>query len=234
MKKDSHVSYTLSVRRTLLHRILLLLLILFSYTAQSQNLEVITSTPAKEGEYAFAQSLDEIHTGEKWGWHSGKVGNATATSTLESNNVSNYQVENLHDLNLKTAWVEGDSNYGTSESFTFLLSSDEPFNYENFDGVIEVFNGYCKSESIWKANSRVKRLKMYYNNVPVCIVELADTWQHQSFTIQKFFVSHKYPDAPFTLSDGSRLKFEIIAIYAGDKYNDVAISEFVTPSYGGG
>jgi hypothetical protein len=99
---------------------------------------------------------------------------------------------------------------------------------------VEVFNGYCKSESIWKANSRVKRLKMYYNDIPVCIVELADTWQHQSFDIGKFFLSNQYPEAPFQLSNGSSLKFEIMDIYEGDKYKDVAISEFVTPSYGGG
>ena len=234
MKKDSHVSYTLSVRRIQLPRIMLLLLILFSYTAQSQNLEVITSTPAKEGEYSFAHSLEEFHNGEKWGWHSGKIGSATTTSTLESNNFSNYKLENIHDLDLKTAWVEGDSNYGIGQAFSFTLSSEEPFNFKNFNGVVEVFNGYCKSESIWKANSRVRILKMYYNDIPVCLVELTDTWQYQSFDIGKFFLSHQYPDAPFNLTEGSRVKFEIIDVYAGGKYKDVAISEFVTPSYGGG
>lgn len=233
MKKEQPLKDILYVKRNLTTK-LLFLLIIFSYTAQSQNLAVITSTPAKEGEYSFANSLEELHNGEKWGWHSGKIGSATATSTLEPNSISNYKVENLHDLDLKTAWVEGDSNYGTGESFTFKLTSEEPFNYKNFDGVIEVFNGYCKSENIWKANSRAKKLKMYYNDIPVCIIELADTWQYQSFTIQKFFVSHLYPDAPFNLTEGSRVKFDIIEVYAGDKYKDVAISEFLTPSYGGG
>ena len=233
MKKEPLLKYIHSVKTNLTTK-LLFLLFLFSLPAHSQGLEVITITTAKEGDFSFAQSLEEIHSGEKWGWHSGKIGNATTTSTLESKHVSNYRVENLHDLDLKTAWVEGDSNYGIGQSFSFTLSSEEPFNFKSFNGVVEVFNGYCKSESIWKANSRVRMLKMYYNDIPVCLVELADTWQYQSFTINKFFVSHKYPDAPFTLSDGSRLKFEIIDVYAGDKYRDVAISEFVTPSYGGG
>lgn len=233
MKKEPLLKYILSVRTNLTTK-LLFLLILFSPPAQSQGLELITSTTAKKGEYSFAQSLEELHHGEKWGWHSGKIGDATASSTLKSNNVSNYQVENLHNLDLKTAWVEGNSNYGIGQSFTFTLSSEEPFNFENFDGVIEVFNGYCKSESIWKANSRVKRLKMYYEDSPVCIIELADTWQYQSFEIRKFFLSDQYSDAPFQLTNGSTLKFEIVEVYPGKKYKDVAISEFVTPSYGGG
>ena len=213
---------------------LLLSLILYFTPAHTQSLEVISSTVAKEGEYSFAHSLEEIHNGEKWGWHSGKIGNATATSVLASNNVSTYQVESLHDLDLNTAWVEGNRNYGIGHSFSFTLSSEEPFNFNNFNGLIEVFNGYCKSKSIWKANSRVKRLKMYYEDIPVCIVELADTWQYQSFDIRKFFVGHQSSDAPFQLSSGSSLKFEIVEVYPGEKYKDVAISEFVTPSYGGG
>ena len=75
---------------------------------------------------------------------------------------------------------------------------------------------------------------MYYNDIPVCIVELADSWQYQSFTINKFFLSQSYPDSPFNLKEGGRVKFKIIDAYAGDNYKDIAISEFITPNYGGG
>ncbi|WP_017733054.1 NADase-type glycan-binding domain-containing protein [Nafulsella turpanensis] len=234
MKKEQCLlRFILSVRTSLPTK-LLFLLILFSHPAQSQGLAIITSTVAKKGENSFAHSLEEIHKGDRWGWHSGKIGKATATSTLGSSKVAGYGVKNLHDLDLATAWIEGASGYGARQSFSFVLSAEEPFNYKNFNGVIEIFNGYCKSESIWKANSRVKKLKMYYEDIPVCLVELADTWQYQSFDIGHFFKSYRYPDAPFQLSNGSSLKFEIIEVYPGEKYKDVAVSEFVTPSYGGG
>ena len=53
MKKEPLLKYIPSVRTNLTTK-LLFILILFSYTAQTQDLEVITSTPAKEGEHAFA------------------------------------------------------------------------------------------------------------------------------------------------------------------------------------
>lgn len=233
MKKKPRLKFTCFGRRNLLIKLLFFLL-LVSHWALAQELELITSRVTKKGETSFAQSLEELHHGEMWGWHSGKIGKATATSPLVSNKVSGYRVENLHDLDLKTAWVEGASGDGAGQSFSFILSTEEPFNYRNFEGVIELFNGYCKSERIWRANSRVRKLKMYYNNIPVCFIELADTWQYQSFDIGKFFQSHQYPDAPFRLSSGSRLTFEILAVYPGESYIDVAISEFVTPAYGGG
>jgi hypothetical protein len=61
---------------------LLLSLILHFTLLHSQGLQVITTTTAKEGEFSFAHSLKEMQEGEKWGWHSGKIGSATATSTL--------------------------------------------------------------------------------------------------------------------------------------------------------
>ena len=87
-----------------------------------------------------------MQNGEKWGWHSGKIGTANTSSALESSSSNNYSIENIYDLDLATAWVEGEDDYGIGETIVFTLQFNEPFNGKNFNGYIEVFNGYCKTE----------------------------------------------------------------------------------------
>ena len=71
---------------------------------------------------------------------------------------------------------------------------------------------------------------MYLNQTPICIIELQDTWQYQIVDIGRFFKnleSNQYPDAKYELNNRDQLKFEIMDIYPGTKYKDVALSEFV-------
>ncbi len=64
-----------------------------------------------------------------------------------------YNPGNLYDNNPETAWVEGAEGYGTGEYFIADLGYMLP-------GKIEIRNGYQKSESIFKKNSRVKNAKI--------------------------------------------------------------------------
>lgn len=99
--------------------------------------------------------------------------------------------------------------------------------------VIGVFNGYWKSEKHWSENSRIKTLKMCFNDKPVYFIQLADSWQYQRVDLRKFFKEPTvFPDAPFEAKDGDTLRFEILEVYKGTKYKDTGLSEFVFGSPG--
>jgi hypothetical protein len=75
-----------------------------------------------------------------------------------------------------------------------------------------------KSEKAWKNNSRVKKLRMYYNDQPYAVFHLQD-----SRTLQIFDVGTLgYHDD--TKPDWT-LKFEILEVYPGSGCDDTVISE---------
>jgi len=214
-------------------------LILISNLAfgQSKNLETIYAVESDSSDYSHVDKLDDLINGELWGFHSGPIGIPKTKSTLQSQGQNNYKIENIHDLDLTTAWIEGNSDYGIGASF--IIEFDWKEDYEgfgkvyNFYGVVEIFNGYCKSEKHWAENSRIKTLKMYYNDNSVCLIELVDTWQYQRLDLRKFFKEpNLFPNADIDAKDGDKLRFEIIDVYKGTKYKDTGLSEFVFESSG--
>lgn len=144
-------------------------------------------------------------------WYCGDGGpiKITASSRLANQGTNNYNEKNLHDLMANTPWVEGVKGYGIGEWVEYTFKANNP-RITN----IKIVNGYCKSEATWKNNSRVKQLKLYINNKPTAILNLQDTRCVQSFEI-----------APVTFSNEWTMKFEIVDVYKGDKWDDTAISE---------
>jgi hypothetical protein len=184
--------------------------------------------------YTYSESLKIYQEEEKWGWHSGKIGKGYASSELKAVKSISYGVDNIYDLDLNTAWIEGEEGYGLNSFFQFEIEYGTVYREVYFNGVVEIFNGYCKNEMTWRDNSRVKRLLLSINENSICTIRLHDSWHFQSFEINQFLRSNINPNGKYTLEPGDILKFEILEIYPGSKYMDVAISEFVTPSYGGG
>jgi len=127
-----------------------------------------------------------------------------ASSTLAPQGSKSYGISNLNDENPMTAWVEGDSEYGIGE---YLLISAININV--------IYNGYQSSPSNWLNNSRVKRFKVYKNDIPLCYLDLTDEMGSQHFTL------------PFEADwdKHQTFKFVIIEVYKGAKWKDVAISE---------
>lgn len=82
---------------------------------------------------------------------------------------------------------------------------------------ILIYNGYIKNHDLFKANSRVKKFKLYINDVYYATLALADTTAQQSFKIEPVQSKEKQKDLILT--------FEIEEIYKGDKYLDLAVSE---------
>ena len=204
---------------------------------QNIDLEVIKSKVATENDLVHSENLNDLIFGEKWGYHSGAIGIAKTSSTLKNSSEINYEIKNIYDLDLRTAWIEGKNDYGKGENFSFKFNYKNPNdifgNPYNFYGIIEIFNGYCKNEITWKENSRVKRLKVYFNDKPLCFIELKDTWQYQRIDLRKFFKHPNwFPNGKISVVDGDVIKFEIVEIFKGTKYKDTAISEFVFDSPG--
>lgn len=144
-------------------------------------------------------------------WYCGDGGpiKITASSRLANQGSNNYNEENLHDFEANTSWVEGVKGYGIGEWVEYTFRAKNPRITE-----ILIVNGYGKSQSAWKNNSRVKKLKLYIKGKPVAILNLEDTRCVQSFEI-----------APVTDDKEWTMKFEIMDVYKGDKWEDTAISE---------
>jgi hypothetical protein len=127
-------------------------------------------------------------------------------------NKLNYSSTNAHDFSLRTAWIESVEGYGIGESITYRFAPSPPVT------TVFIYNGYMKSDQTWQDNSRVKQLKLYVNRKPYALLNLQDIKSCQIFQIAE--------DPGLQVTDGYLyLKFEITAVYKGDKYDDTAISE---------
>mgnify|MGYP000988297934 CR=1 FL=1 len=214
------------------------ILITLLYCLQVNCSDTVYSKIVNKDNDNYEESLDTYKNSEFWPMWSMPIGIPEASSSLIASGENTYSVKNIIDYDLNTAWVEGDTSYGIGEYFEFTFEFPENTEYAGayqFYGICNLFNGYCKSEELWKANSRVKKLKVYYNNQFVCYVELCDTWHFQSFDIGKYFINkrdNKYLDAKYEIKNGDVLKFEIIEAFKGSKYKDVAISEFLCEGAG--
>lgn len=133
----------------------------------------------------------------------------TASSHLKSQNTNSYIADNTHDFNYKTAWVEGVAGYGVGEYLTYYFSENSP----RITTVI-VANGYIKSPTAYKNNSRVKTLNMYINDKLYSVLNLKDEISEQIFDVDTIGEKNEW-----------QLKFEIAEVYKGDKYDDTVITE---------
>ena len=169
-------------------------------------------------EYLAKLVFDETRTdywqtiGDGCSWYCGDGGpiKIKASSRLKSQGKNSYNEENLHDFSYKTPWVEGADGYGEGEWGEYTFTANSPRITE-----IRIANGYVKSQTAWQNNSRVKKLKVYVNNKPYAFLNLEDSRSEQTFKI-----------APLTDKKKQwTMKFEIVEVYKGEKYDDTALSE---------
>lgn len=162
-----------------------------------------------EEDYSKEDHLDVSTWGCSW-YCSGGPDSIFASSTLSPYKSLDYKADNIHDFSLRTAWVEGVNGQGIRESITFRFAKQSPP-----VTTVEIYNGYMKSDKVWQDNSRVKQLKLYVNDKPYALLNLKDIKSKQIFAI----------DTLQGVDKALYLKFEIVDVYKGDKYDDVAISE---------
>lgn len=88
----------------------------------------------------------------------------------------------------------------------------------DFSG-INIINGYSKSKTAWKNNSRVKKLKLSVNGEPKFILNLKDQMGGQYFDIGNALFKDRVNEM-----HNYTVTFEILDVYEGDKYDDTAIT----------
>lgn len=162
---------------------------------------------------------DIIGAGCSW-YCGGGPKDVTASSCLKSQGENNYEPKNAHDLSYLTAWVEGVSGYGIGEFLVYRFAPESP----RINKII-VVNGYVKSKSTWENNSRVKKLKMYIDEKPYAILNLKNDRAEQSFDVEPIGYSDRKDFDKLKKKPEWTIKFEIIEVYKGLKYDDVAITE---------
>lgn len=145
-----------------------------------------------------------------------------ASSYLKTQGNNSYKPSNIYDNDYRTAWVEGVKGYGIGEWIEYTFSVEE--SPETKITTIFVSNGYVKSNTAWKNNSRVKKLKVYYEGNPIAILNLEDSRSEQTFNL---------PNEIGTSEKNWKLRFEILDVYKGDKYDDTAISAIIFDGTGG-
>lgn len=122
--------------------------------------------------------------------------------------------QNIHDRDIETAWSEGAYRHGIGEFVVFELPSTNP----KVAGV-NIVNGYAKSDKAWAENSRVRRMKVYFNDKEYAILNLEDSRSLQRFELGVL------EDDPSVCGPTWRFKFEILDVYPGSRYTDTVITE---------
>ena len=142
----------------------------------------------------------------------GQMKKVTSESYLKNHGNFNYKPENIHDIDLFTVWIPDTTGGAIGKKINFHFEPLSP----RVSKII-VYNGYIKNYELFKSNSRVKTFRLLVNNMPYALLELCDTTSSQTFTIAPQQSKKKNIDLILT--------FEIIDIYKGTKYTDVAVSE---------
>lgn len=140
----------------------------------------------------------------------GQIDTVTSSSSLSEK----YIGKRADDFSIITAWVEGKQNNGEGEYLLYSFPGTCP----RITGVM-ILNGYTKNEEVWRDNGRAAKLLMYYNDEPYAILNLKDTRDCQVFDVGTLGYKNKNNAPAWTI------KFEILEVYPGDKYQDTAITE---------
>ena len=179
--------------------------------AEWNKLYEMESDDEVESKYGDLSIYDDLYS-EKCSWYcGGEVKSVTASSCLQPIKSFNYEGENAHDFNHESVWATKGKGIGESLTYTFEGKCPRIT-------TVKILNGHVKSEKAWRANSRVKKLRMYYNDKPYAILNLQDSRTLQCFDVGTL----GYHDE--TKPDWA-LKFEILEVYPGSSCDDTVIAE---------
>lgn len=136
-------------------------------------------------------------------------------SIVASSSQKGFEVDKIHDFDHETAWVVGEGGSGIGTTITYTIPGGAPR-----ITTVKILNGYVKSAQEWQEYARIKRLKLYHNNKPLATLELED-----SRSLQWFDIGLLGNEPQAEVRPDWTLKFEILEVYPGKKYEEVAISE---------
>ena len=167
--------------------------------------------PQDISNYGDLTVFEDLYSGRCSWYCGGDVKSVTASSCLLPTKTFDYKGENAHDFNHESVWAT--KGKGIGESLTYTFEGKCPRVTE-----VKILNGHVKNEKDWRANSRVKKLRMYYNDKPYAILNLEDSRTLQCFSVDTL----GYHDE--TKPDWT-LKFEILDVYPGANCDDAVIAE---------
>ncbi len=168
------------------------------------------------------------------------------------NNDPRYSIGNIFDNNIQTCWVEGVPSSGSgllkdkiyvhcdewsilpykeaAEQFMCYMSPFPPCSMEITK--MRIYNGYGKSEILWKANNRVKKLgiEIYGNTGKIVNNDYSHVYNYRlEIPLQdkgwNDVVFSDYLNEDETVNYVQSIHFYILDTYKGSKYNDTCISE---------
>lgn len=195
----------------------------FEKTADRGGYEKLSAAEQKKYDQCSEDEMrgywDAVGDGCSW-YCGGGPDSVYASSKLKSQSGIQYDAANAHDLSYKSAWVEGAPGNGIGQYLVYRFSPTAP----RITRII-IANGYIKSEKSWKENARVKKLKMYINQKPFAILNLQDNRYEQVFEVDPIGNENRDDWELLEKQPAWTMKFEIMEVYKGDRFEDCAISE---------
>jgi hypothetical protein len=174
----------------------------------------------KKGHTTCAEKADENYglydCGPVWSMSVSEMSVKT-TSFLK-----NYKANNILDQLINTAWISDSINV-IGQKIVINCIDAEICSEENPDYINQItfLNGYSKNKISWKEYGRVKKVRMYINGAFYTDIELNDYFGFQNVALKKInFLKSKY----YQKNRKMIFTFEILEIYKGSKYQNVAIA----------
>ncbi len=199
--------------------------LLFFANLENQQIPVFKAVQAKDTDFMgeIDNGPSEVLPGCSW-YCGGNVTGFKASSSLAPVNSISYAAKKAHDFDITTAWVEGKPGHGIGEYIEYTIDMT-PDNASKNLGITQIIlaNGYKKTKITWEENARVKKLKMVVNGKTYGMLELLDAFEFQVIDIGKIML----PPRKITT-----IRFEIVEVYPGSKFQDTAISELLFDGFG--
>ncbi len=159
---------------------------------------------------------DVIGGGCSW-YCAGGPKEVSASSYLLPQGDKEYIPEFAHDLNYENVWSEGVEGDGIGEYLIYTFEGASPR-----ITAIKIVNGHVKSEVAYQNNARAKKIKVYHNEQVIAILNLKDIRGTQIFKFEPI----GFPDRErLHEAQDWTLKFEIMEVYKGLKFQDLVIAE---------
>lgn len=197
----------------------------------SNSAFLASSWLAPEGE---EPSSDFMHLGSDIDDESYEA--AAEQSSVYSSWSEMYGPRKAFDGNPETAWCEGASGYGIGETLMVPVDATED---------VRIWAGFGKSQKLWAANSRPRKVKVWvlqaefmsvnendynWHNIKVLAsheIELKDINDWQLLPLPKFTLFEQkqvesYQNSPGV---GTLVAVQILSVYKGSSYTDTLISE---------
>jgi len=146
-----------------------------------------------------------------------------------SSEQAKYPLSNLMDMNLETAWVPV-RGVGEWIEFTFKKPVHDLAGYA-------MLNGYWKNKDTYYQNNRIKKLKVEikypgkdWEDIEDWQDEYEDNFSEEPVYFENMFHHTPYVDFCYSLNKNlpvEKVRFTILELYPGTKYDDTCISEIM-------